>query len=199
MMPRENSWESRAAEVANRIGLAHSGEHRGSCRLGAMDWPEAADWCLTSRHDYDRPAGRPKWRKAVDAVPYWNARSYSGHTLMLRYLLLSLIVFSARAAEPGAIDPVQSALAACAAMQQRFADTSCVTSTSKSGTYRVEIKAATPDAMRVVFMRSLDVADLICKAGHKVELVQQLKDADGTNTVRWAINPKECGITRVPG
>jgi hypothetical protein len=134
-----------------------------------------------------------------DAVPYWTASIHSGCMLMSRYLLLSLIAVTARAAEPGAVDPMQSALAACAAMQQRFADTSCVTSTSKSGSYRVEIRAGTPDAMRVVFMRSLDVADLICKAGHKVELVQQLKDADGTNTVRWAINPKECGITRLPG
>jgi outer membrane lipoprotein-sorting protein len=119
--------------------------------------------------------------------------------LKRRYLIAAFIATVASGAEPVPAEAVQQALAACAAMKERFVDTECSTSTTKTGDYRVMIKAGTPDAMRVVFMRSLDVADLICNAGHKVELVQQLKDADGTNTVRWAINPKECGITRLPG
>jgi hypothetical protein len=118
---------------------------------------------------------------------------------MKRYLLLLLLAGPLQAAEPEASDPVSVAVANCESFNTRFVDTYCAATKQKSGAYRVEIRAGTPDAMRVVFMRSLAVADLICNAGHKVELVQQLKDANGTNTVRWAINPKECGITRLPG
>ncbi len=118
---------------------------------------------------------------------------------MLRIALLLLAAGPALAAEPETADPVSVAVANCESFNTRFVDTFCAATKQKSGAYRVEIRAGTPDAMRVVFMRSLDVADLICNAGHKVELVQQLKDADGTNTVRWVINPKECGITRLPG
>lgn len=117
---------------------------------------------------------------------------------MLRYALLLLTAGSLQAAEQQAADPVSSALAACAAMQERFVDTSCTTAALQSGAYRVEIKAATPDAMRVVFMRSLDVADLLCGAGHKVELRQQLETAQGARVVRWAIDPPGCGVTRLP-
>jgi len=120
---------------------------------------------------------------------------------MKRYIPLLLLASLAQAAEPQteAADPVSVAVANCESFNTRFVDTFCAATKQKSGSYRVEIRAGTPDAMRVVFLRSLDVADLICNAGHKVELVQQLKDADGTNTVRWAINPKDCGITRLPG
>jgi hypothetical protein len=118
---------------------------------------------------------------------------------MLRIALLLLVAGPTLAAEPEAADPVSVAVANCESFNTRFVDTFCAATKQKSGAYRVEIRATTPDAMRVVFMRSLDVADLICNAGHKVELVQQLESADGTNTVRWAINPTECGMTRLPG
>ena len=115
---------------------------------------------------------------------------------MKRYLLLSMIAGLAQAAEPEAVSPVQSALAACAAMQERFVGTECTATPGKSGVYRVEIKAATPDAMRVVFMRSLDVADLLCGAGHKVDLSQELQTSEGPRVVLWQINPPDCGIAR---
>jgi outer membrane lipoprotein-sorting protein len=119
-----------------------------------------------------------------------------GKTLMLRCGLLLLVTSSVQAATPGAPEAVSSALAACAAMQERFKDTECATSRTSAGSYRVTIKAATPDAMRVVFMRSLDVADLLCGAGHKVELAQELETSEGTRLVRWHLNPPDCGIER---
>ena len=98
---------------------------------------------------------------------------------MLRIALLLLVAGPTLAAEPEAADPVSVAVANCESFNTRFVDTFCAATKQKSGAYRVEIRASTPDAMRVVFMRSLDVADLICNAGHKVELVQQLAQIPG--------------------
>ncbi len=136
---------------------------------------------------------------SVGVVPY-SIFLYSQRSLylMLRYLLLSIVVVTAQAAEPQTTDPVTSALAACAAMQERFVDTECTTSRPRAGGYQVTIKAGTADAMRVVFMRSLDVADLLCGAGHKVELTQQLTTSDGARAVRWSIKPPDCGVSRLP-
>lgn len=112
---------------------------------------------------------------------------------------LAALLWSAgmiHAAEP---DAIATALAACAAMQERFAGTECAAAATGNRTYRVTIKAATPDAMRVVFMRSLDVADGLCRAGQRVELDQQLETSAGSRVVRWRIAPPECGIVMGDG
>jgi len=118
-----------------------------------------------------------------------------GYPLALRLGLLACLSFamSVPAAEP---DPLAAALAACASMQERFAGTGCTATRAGDRTYRVTIKAATPDAMRVVFMRSLDVADGLCKAGQRVELEQQLETSAGSRVVRWQVMPPACGMVR---
>lgn len=111
----------------------------------------------------------------------------------LHLTVLLLFAGAARAAQPEAI---ATALAACSSMQERFAGTECAAVATGERAYQVTIKAANPDAMRVVFMRSLDVADTLCKAGQRVELNQQLETSAGTRVVRWRIAPPECGIVK---
>lgn len=112
----------------------------------------------------------------------------------LIFVFLALLAAPARAAELS--EPAETALAACAEMQERFAGTECIAVAVSSGNYRLTVKAATPDAMRVVFMRSLDVADGLCSAGNRVELAQELVTTAGARKVNWTIAPPECGIKR---
>jgi len=115
---------------------------------------------------------------------------------MLRYVFLLLCAGIANAADAPAEDPVKSALDACAAMNTRFVDTECSATRVRTQEYQVTIKAGTPDAMRVVFMRSLDVADLLCNAGNKVALRQELMTSGGPKAVLWTLAPPECAIAR---
>ncbi len=119
---------------------------------------------------------------------------------MLRYFaMLAVVALDPNTEAAEAVYPptaVQVALATCASMQERFVGTEC-SANPQHGGYALAIKAANPDAMRVVFMRSLDVADALCNAGNKVSLSQQLETSAGTRVIRWAINPKGCSIKRL--
>lgn len=117
--------------------------------------------------------------------------------LLLMTLPALLLAGTGRAAEADPSEQIATALAACDSMQERFTGTVCTATPVGTRAYRVIIRAATPDAMRVVFMRSLDVADGLCRAGLRVDLDQELETSAGARAVRWRIAPPDCAIKRL--